>query len=69
METIDTGSKKLEDCTFKEVLDYFGVWESEEIIDMIKYICRLIQPKGYIDKEDAKKILCDYIDCWMIKRF
>lgn len=41
----------------------------EEILTTIKNICRTIQPRGYISKEDAKQILCDYIDNWMIKSF
>jgi len=35
----------------------------------IKSICRDLQPKGYIGKEEAKKMLCDFIDNWMIKCF
>jgi hypothetical protein len=40
-----------------------------EIVEEIKSICRKINPNGYIDKEKAKDIICDYIDNWMIKSF
>lgn len=40
-----------------------------EIVEEIKSICRKINPNGYIDKEKAKGIICDYIDNWMIKSF
>lgn len=39
------------------------------IIDKLKYVCHYLQPKGYIGKEDAKKLLTDYIDMWMTKSF
>jgi hypothetical protein len=38
-------------------------------LDKIKEICREIQPSGYIDKENAKKLICDYIDFWMTNSF
>ena len=39
------------------------------ILSQIKTICRELQPKGYIDKEDAKKLMCEYIDTWMNHSF
>ena len=44
--------------------------ESEDsTLQKIKKICKEIQPNGYIDKEDAKKLICEYIDFWMTKHF
>lgn len=43
--------------------------ENDKLLKLIKNICRIIKPKGIIDKEDAKKILCDYLDNWMTKSF
>ena len=37
----------------------------KNVLKKIKEICRELQPNGYIDKEDAKKLLCDYLDFWM----
>ena len=39
------------------------------ILNTIKSVCKEIQPKGYIGKEDAKKMICRYIDDWMDKGF
>ena len=43
--------------------------EEEDVLKKIKEICRELQPNGYIDKEDAKKLLCDYLDFWMDRSF
>lgn len=43
--------------------------ENDELLKIIKNVCRSIKPKGIIDNEDAKKILCDYLDDWMTKSF
>lgn len=59
-----------------EILDYFTPQEINDYLDnqdtkyyntitplkLINMFCRSIQPKGVIDKEDAKKIICDFID-------
>lgn len=59
-----------------EILDYFTPQELNDYLDnqdtkhydsitplnLIKMLCRSIQPKGIIDKEDAKKMICDFID-------
>lgn len=59
-----------------EILDYFTPQELNDYLDnqdtkyyntitplnLINMVCRSIQPKGIIDKEDAKKIICDFID-------
>lgn len=61
-------------CDYLEENGY-GVIEREEkekqdnIFTKIKNVCREIKPRGYIDKEEAKKILCDYIDDWYINAF
>ncbi len=43
--------------------------EEEDVLKKIKEICRELQPNGYIDKEVAKKLLCDYLDFWMDRSF
>lgn len=43
--------------------------EKEDVLKKIKEICRELQPNGYIDKEVAKKLLCDYLDFWMDRSF
>ena len=43
--------------------------EEGNILKKIKGICRELQPNGYIDKEVAKKLLCDYLDFWMDRSF
>lgn len=41
----------------------------DEILNKLKDVCRDLQPHGYIGKEDAKKIITDYLDTWMIHSF
>ena len=43
--------------------------EEGNILKKIKGICHELQPNGYIGKEDAKKLLCDYLDFWMDRSF
>ena len=43
--------------------------EKNEILRRIKNICRELWPKGYIGKEEAKKLICDYLDFWMDRSF
>ena len=43
--------------------------EGDDVLKKIGEICRELQPHGYIDKEDAKKLLCDYLDFWMDRSF
>ena len=59
-----------------EILDYFTPQEINDYLDnqdtkhynsitplnLLNMFCWSIQPKGVIDKEDAKKIICDFID-------
>ena len=51
------------------VIDKEEKEKQDDILTEIKNVCREIKPRGYIDKEEAKKILCDYIDDWYIKAF
>lgn len=41
----------------------------DEILNKLKDICRELQPRGYIRKEDVKKIITDYLDTWTIHCF
>lgn len=56
----------LEDKNYK-VID--NLTEKLPIIEKLEIICRELQPNGYIDKEDAKKLICEYIDNWMTNSF
>ena len=40
--------------------------DEENQLKALLNVCRRLKPKGYIDKEEAKKLLSDYIDTWMI---
>ena len=40
-----------------------------EILGNIGEICRKLYGKGYIGKEDAKSVLNDFLDMWMIHSF
>jgi hypothetical protein len=78
IEAMDYVSNALEAINDEEIIDYlqdngYTVYEEGEdpsensIMDNIEEICREIKPSGYIDKEDAKRLICDYLDTWMIK--
>lgn len=41
----------------------------DSLINTIKSICKEISHSAYIDKEESKKILCDYIDTFVDKGF
>jgi len=56
----------LNDCGYS-VIDTLKL--EEDVLKKIKEICRELQPNGYIDKEDAKKLLCEYLDFWMDRGF
>lgn len=67
VETIDSASmiKELTDRGFSvDEID-----KEEDIIKTLKNVCRELQPNGYIGKEEAKKLLCDYLDFWMDMSF
>ena len=56
--------------TYLEMCGYGVVTtENKDILEKIKEICRELQPNGCIDKEDAKKLICDYLDFWMDRSF
>ncbi len=55
--------------SYLETCGYDVVTEEKHILEKIKSICKELKPNGYIDKEDAKKLLCDYIDFWMVNGF
>lgn len=68
------GSDGILDCiSFEEIEKYYKTnrknnkLDEDDFMNEISLICRSIQPKGFIGKEDAKKILCDYIDFQMNK--
>ena len=42
---------------------------TEENLKKLKVFCRQLQPTGFIGKEEAKNILCEYIDTWMNNAF
>ena len=48
------------------VIDNLSVPE-QSVLQKIQEICREIKPKGYIGQEEAKNLLCNYIDTWLIK--
>ena len=79
IEAVRNKKKILKNLDFDDIISYLEEHEykvidklSEEnnnLLNNIKNICREIRPKGYIDKEEAKKILCNYIDDWYVKYF
>lgn len=61
------GTEILDYFTPQEIFDYLDnqdtkYYNSITPLNLINMVCRSIQPKGIIDKEDAKKIICDFID-------
>ena len=53
---------------------YVVYWKDEDpsresIIEKVEDICRELQPNGYIGKEEAKNLICDYLDFWMNRGF
>lgn len=52
-----------------EVFDIEKIVDNNFVLTRIKSVCRKLQPKGYIGKEDAKKLMCEYIDTWMNHSF
>lgn len=52
-----------------EVFEEYNVPTDHDIMNRIQFICRSLQPIGYIGKDDAKKLLCDYIELWMNRGF
>lgn len=72
---IDNVLDKVDDDVIVEYLESKGYHvttsydNTEENLKKLKVFCRQLQPSGFIGKEEAKKLLCEYIDNWMIKCF
>ena len=61
------GTEILDYFTPQELIDYLDnqdtkYYDAITPLNLINMVCRSIQPSGVIDKEDAKKIICDFID-------
>lgn len=79
IDAINDTDKMLDSLSMEDIESYLndvgysviGTQELEEenVLKKIKEICRELQPNGYIGKEDAKKLLCDYLDFWMDRSF
>lgn len=39
------------------------------IMAQIRQLVMSLKPKGYIDKDEAKRLICEYIDTFYIKSF
>lgn len=76
INAIGDEDKMLDSFTVDEIIEYLNargyrlVEEDEKTtLDKIGDICLELQPHGFIDKERAKELLCDYIDNNMLKVF
>ena len=78
IDAINDTDKMLDSLTMEHIETYlndggYSVIDTpkleKNVLKKIKEICRELQPNGYIDKEDAKKLLCDYLDFWMDRGF
>jgi len=61
------GTEILDYFTPQELIDYLDnpdtkYYDTITPLNLLNMFCRSIQPKGIINKEDAKKIICDFID-------
>lgn len=54
---------------FLERNGYTVLSNNEDILRVLNIICRSISPRSYIGKEDAKHIICDFLDDWMTHSF
>lgn len=70
IDSIETDDMKecLENKGYK-VIEEDECSDEEDILKNIKNICKELKPCGYIDKNEAKKLICDYIDFWMNRSF
>lgn len=70
IDSIETDDMKecLESKGYK-VVEEDECSEEEDILNKIKNVCKELKPHGYIDKNEAKELICDFIDFWMIKGF
>ena len=78
IEAVMFTDKMLDSITIDDIKDYlddkgYSVIDREKLeedfLKEIKEICRELQPNGYIGKEEAKNLICDYLDVWMTKCF
>jgi hypothetical protein len=61
------GTEILDYFTPQELIDYLDnqdtkYYDAITPLNLINMVCQSIQPSGVIDKEDTKKIICDFID-------
>ena len=78
IESMNNVNNVLDYLSDIEIIDHlkergYETFDDEEkistIMGKIKSVCKELKPNGYIDKEDAKRLICDYIDTWMNKSF
>lgn len=58
-----------EDSIIEKAEEVSGSRYYDDIMYMIEKTLRMIKPKGYIDKEEAKKLICEYLDTFYVKNF
>lgn len=70
IDSIETYDMKecLENEGYK-VIDEYECSDEDDILKKIKDICKELKPHGYIDKNEAKKLISDFIDSWMDRSF
>ena len=77
IDAINDADKMLDSIPMSQIEEYLtdkgykmvDMLEGDDVLKKIGEICRELQPNGYIGKEDAKKLLCDYLDFWMDRSF
>ena len=78
IDAISYPGNVLERLSDMEIIDHlkergYTVHDNDEdpvtVMEKIEKIRKELKPRGYIDKEDAKRLICEYIDTWMNKGF
>lgn len=64
---IDKIIRYLEGCGYE--VNNYKEKGLEENMSKLQDVCRNLKPRGYIDKEEAKKLITDYLDFWMDRSF
>ena len=73
---MDDVTKALEEMSDVEIIEYLENKREYKVTDRDNYttpqraietVCRELKPRGYIDKEEAKRIICEYIDNCMTR--
>ena len=66
IELMDDKTEVLDYIDAETIRSYYRTHEDTKYptLEKIKDAIREIKPKGYIDKEETKRILSDYIDTW-----